>query len=98
MKFTFQMQIKDYFSKFGAPRHIGTINQNDFNYPNDFHAFEQPATAFVDVNDNIVYELRGPVEFAPFGILFGPATDLPDAFTTIVKTSGFFRLSSFISG
>jgi hypothetical protein len=88
------MQVKDFLSKYGPPLHMGTINQADFRYPGDFHAFEQPATSFVDITDNIVYELRGPVEVSPVGNLVGPITGAPEAFQTLVINSGIYRSKS----
>ena len=72
--------------------HVGTINQADFNYPKDFNAFNQPATSLTDVKDNVVFELRGPLEVSPVGALILSQGTTPDAFSTIVKNSGLFKL------
>ena len=83
--------MHDFFMKYGFPLHIGGINQADFNYPNDFSAFEQPATSFTDVRGTVVYRLVGPIEVIPFGSLVGPIPNAPDAFRTLVVNSGVFK-------
>ena len=70
---------------------MGTINGADFNFPDDFHAFEQNSFEPQEIRDNIVYELIGPIEVTPVGSLTGPIPNAPDAFTTLVITQGNFR-------
>jgi hypothetical protein len=70
---------------------MGYISPSDFNYPNDFHAFEQPGMGFQNIPGNIIYELRGPLEVKPVGSLVGPITGAPDSFSTLVLQSGKFR-------
>jgi len=92
MGYNAQTQIRDYISKYGPPLHMGYISPSDFNYPNDFHAFEQPGMGFQNIPGNIIYELRGPLEVKPVGSLVGPITGAPDSFSTLVLQSGKFRL------
>jgi hypothetical protein len=95
MGYNAQMQMRDYLDKYGAPLHMGTINQADFNYPQDFSAFNQPAYyPATNIKDNLIYKLTGPVQATPVGSLVGPLTGVPDAFSFIVLRSGFFRLVS----
>lgn len=86
MGYNARMQMQDFFGKYGFPLHIGGINQADFNYPKDFSAFEQPATAFTDIRGLIVYKLVGPLEMVKVDPLSGPS---PAA----VVTSGVFKLT-----
>ena len=83
--------MRDFISKYGAPLHMGYINPSDFNYPNDFHAFEQPGMGFQDISDNVIYDLRGPLEVTPIGTLVGPIPGAPDSFTTLFLHTGKFR-------
>ena len=83
--------MRDFISKYGAPLHMGYINPSDFNYPNDFHAFEQPGMGFQDISDNVIYDLRGPLEVTPIGTLVGPILGAPDSFTTLFLHTGKFR-------